>query len=155
MDESIKSVDVLQVHADFLNDDDYSPETRLWRRVVANALEDTLIISQDRKRSIAKAKAHNWILEDSQDFQHACYWANLDPDCVRDVYLRLVRQGCVRFSHRQLKWLEYQRLWERLAMSHGLRQKRKIRAKIKDLRCLILQSSTQFDTTLFVNPIKL
>ena len=64
MDESKKSVDVLQLHADFLNNNDYLPETRLWRRVVANALEDTLIVSQDRKRSVAKAKAHNWIIED-------------------------------------------------------------------------------------------
>ena len=155
MDENKKSVESYQLHADFINDNSYLPETRLWRRVIAHALEDTLIESHERKPSIAKAIAHNWILEQGKDFQHACYWADLDPDNVRDIYLRLIRQGLVRFSNRQLKWLEYQRLWQRLNMSHGSRQKRQIRAKIRDLRCLIMQSSTTYHTTLFIDPLKI
>jgi len=45
------------------------PEERLWRSVIINALEDTQIIHLDRKNSIAKLKAHNWIIGNEEDFQ--------------------------------------------------------------------------------------
>ena len=58
------------------------PEERLWRSVIINALEDTQIVHVDRKNSIAKLKAHNWIIGNEEDFQNICIWGELEPDII-------------------------------------------------------------------------
>ena len=52
----------------FVSSDDFFPEEKLWRAVVINALEDCSNLNSDRKSSLQKIDAHNWIAGMSRDF---------------------------------------------------------------------------------------
>ena len=45
-----------------------TPEQKLWRAVIINAFDETLIYQTDRKSSLIKMNAHNWILSDNYAF---------------------------------------------------------------------------------------
>ena len=80
---------------------------RLWRHVLLNALEDARLLQSDRKSSIYKMQAHEWIAQDTQDFQTICWWSGWDPEHVKDKYLRSVKNGDVTFTDRQVKLIKY------------------------------------------------
>ena len=66
-----------------LEDKEIPSEQRLWRGVLCNALEDTMQGLSDRKTSIFKMEAHEWIINSEEDFQKVCYWSGFDPDLVK------------------------------------------------------------------------
>lgn len=88
-----------------------SPETELWRAVIAQAISDATATVRPKhgKASIspdkAKAKqvisdamrerdhAREWLLGDSRDFREVCNLAGLDPEAVRERAQRLKRFG--------------------------------------------------------------
>ena len=154
MDDNLNLQNVIAMHVDAINTNSFTPETKLWRRVISHALEDTLIINSDRKKSLAKVKAHNWITSQQKDFCHACYHADLDPDMIHETYVKMIREGFIRFNARQIKWVKYQRLWEKVKQIEGNRAKRQLRAKIKILRLEILTTDTNYLSTIFITPIK-
>ena len=49
-------------------DRNLEPEQKLWRAVVVNAFDETLINQSDRKSSLIKITAHNWIIEARDNF---------------------------------------------------------------------------------------
>ena len=49
-------------------DKNLNPEQKLWREVVINAFDETLILQSDRKSSLIKISAHNWIIGGDKDF---------------------------------------------------------------------------------------
>jgi len=51
MDDNLNLQNVIAMHVDAINTNSFTPETKLWRRVISHALEDTLIINSDRKKS--------------------------------------------------------------------------------------------------------
>ena len=51
-----------------LSFDKLESEEKLWRSVVINAIEDCMIDHSDRKPSLIKIEAHNWILSRTKDF---------------------------------------------------------------------------------------
>ena len=65
-------------------------DQRLWRHVLLNALEDARLLQSDRKSSIYKMQAHEWIAQDTQDFQTICWWSGWDPEHVKERYLKAV-----------------------------------------------------------------
>ena len=154
MDDNITKENTLHLHVDAINTNAFTPETKLWRRVISHALEDTLIIHSDRKKSLAKIKAHNWITGQEDDFCHACYRADLDPDMIYETYVKMIKDGFIRFNARQVKWVQYQALWEKVKQANGLQAKRKLRAKIKTFRIEVLTTDTNYLSTIFITPIK-
>ena len=142
MDDNLNLQNVIAMHIDAINTNSFTPETKLWRRVISHALEDTLIINSDRKKSLAKVKAHNWITSQQKDFCHACYHADLDPDMIHETYIKMIKQGLIKFNARQIKKVE------------GIRAKRQLRAKIKTLRIEVLTTNTNYLSTIFITPIK-
>ena len=84
-----------------------SADQRLWRHVLLNAFEDARLEQSDRKSSIYKMEAHEWIAADSKDFQTICWWSGWDPEEVRGRYMKAVKSGDVTFNDRQVKWIKY------------------------------------------------
>lgn len=154
MDDNLKIQSAISMHVDAINTNAFTPETKLWRRVISHALEDTLIVNSDRKKSLAKVKAHNWITGQEKDFCHACYRADLDPDMIYQTYIKMIKQGLIKFTARQLKWIEYQLLWDKLNQAQGNGAKRQLRLKIKRFRNVVLNTDTNFSSTIFITPIK-
>ena len=127
------------------------PEERLWRSVIINALEDTQIVHIDRKNSIAKLKAHNWIIGNGEDFQNICIWGELEPDIINSHYRNLLKKKVVRFTDKQILWYQYDLFSKTLNQVSDERKKKVLRRKIKDMRELICQTPGSLLSTIFLS----
>ena len=127
------------------------PEERLWRSVIINALEDTQIVHVDRKNSIAKLKAHNWIIGNEEDFQNICIWGELEPDIINSHYRNLLKKKIVRFTDKQILWYRYDLFSKTLNQVSDERKKKVLRRKIRDMRELICQTPGQLVSTIFLS----
>tara|TARA_S200002703_G_scaffold28304_1_gene24072 strand:- start:67 stop:534 length:468 start_codon:yes stop_codon:yes gene_type:complete len=108
-----------------------NPEQKLWREVVINAFDETLIVQSDRKSSLIKISAHNWIIGGDKDFKQVCEWGTLDPEDMQDCYARALKKRQVSFSQRQVAWKEYDKLYKRM-ISEDNKIVRKIKRKEVD-----------------------
>ena len=117
-----------------LEQDDLSPEAKLWRSVILNAFEDTFLKHSDRKNSLKKLTAHNWIISMCDDFTHVCLCAELEPELVKEAYVKALREKNVRFTKRQLMWLEYDKLYTRMKNLPDKQKQKMTRKKVNALR---------------------
>jgi len=103
--------------------DNKNPEHRLWKAVLVNAIEDTFVMNNDRKSSIYKVEAYEWLLKDSDDFDKVCYWGGFEPDMVNWKYRIAVDRGDICFTERQIAWGKYYKQYKRLkeCKDHGSR----------------------------------
>ena len=83
-----------------------NPEHKLWRAVVINAFDDTMITLSDRKSSVQKIEAHNWIVQESRDFREVCEWALLDPEEMKEHYISALKRKVIAFTKKQVRWAE-------------------------------------------------
>ena len=97
----------IDIAQDIVKQTHQSADQRLWRHVLLNAFEDARLLQSDRKSSIYKMEAHEWIAADSKDFQTICWWSGWDPEEVRNRYMKAVKNGDVTFNDRQVKWIKY------------------------------------------------
>ena len=97
----------INISQDIVAQNHASATQRLWRHVLLNAFEDARLLQSDRKSSIYKMEAHEWIAQDSKDFQTICWWSGWDPEEVRNRYMKAVKNGDVTFNDRQVKWIKY------------------------------------------------
>ena len=120
----------------------HCPEQRLWRHVLLNAVEDTRITHSDRKSSIHKMAAHDWITKENQDFSWVCWQCGWDPEIVKEQYFRAVRKGVVTFTHRQIKWVEYYKLYLGLKKEPNTEKRRDLRKRVEKLRWDVVRTTT-------------
>ena len=152
------SAEVLQtlgfkMSRDVLIDDGVSCEKKLWRSVLTTAVEDTLITNSDRKNSLIKLEAHNWILDNGSKFQEVCTCAEIDAQSVVSSYKKAVASRVVRFTKRQLMWHTYNKMYKQINCLDNLKEKQRLRRKTKKLRDEILITPNYFVTTIFTSKI--
>lgn len=132
-----------------LEDKEIASEQKLWRGVLCNAIEDTMQGLSDRKTSIYKMEAHEWIISNDNDFQHVCYWSGFDPDLVKEKYLLAVKRGDIKFTEKQINWIKYYRHYETYKKEKD-KDKRKEYKKLADKWRMIVLSSTTALVSSFV-----
>ena len=93
------------------------PEQRLWRHVLVNAFSETKLPTSDRKSSIYKMEAHDWIIKDNKDFSTICWWSGWDPEDVRKQYFNAIKNGEVTFNRRQVMWADYYKKYLKLKIA--------------------------------------
>lgn len=140
-----------QLSVEAISNKSLLPEERLWRSVVVNALEDTQISHADRKNSITKLKAHNWIISNCDDFQEICIWAELQSDAINSHYRGLLKKRIVRFTDKQILWYQYDLFSKTLNDLTDDEQKKILRRKIKSMRKLICETPGQLISTIFLS----
>lgn len=86
-----------------------SPEKKLWKGVLINAIDDSFQKSNDRKTSIYKADAYKWMLEYSKDFKLVCYFGGFDPFSVKTDFQKAISRGDICFTECQIAWAKYYR----------------------------------------------
>ena len=140
-----------QLSPDALAFPELKPEERLWRSVVITALEDARITHSDRKHSIAKLKAHNWILNNTSNFFDICCWAGLDPEVIQANYRKSLKKGIVTFNKKQILWFQYDRVYQRLKENLDVEEKKHIRRQVKNMRVKIYQTSEEILNETFIS----
>ena len=129
-----------------------NPEEKLFLYVVINAIEDVLVHQSDRKSSLIKCEAHNWLVSYSSDFIRICEWALLDPDSIRDSYVHSMKNQKIRFTEKQINWQNYRNTFNKMkALTE--REKRRKKGTLKNLRIQAHCSSLKFVNTVFLSVI--
>ena len=127
-----------------------SSDQRLWRHVLLNAFEDARLEQSDRKSSIYKMEAHEWIAADSKDFQTICWWSGWDPEDVRGRYMKAVKNGDVTFTDRQVKWIKYYKKYLQLKKIPTKEERAPVRKALQKAREAVFMSTTALVTDLTV-----
>lgn len=140
------------IAADIVSENHSNNEQKLWRHVILNAFEDTRIPNTDRKSSLVKLDAHDWIAS-SKDFEQICWWAGWDPDEVKIRYFKALKKNEIKFTKKQIRWREYNRTWNILRNEKDKEKRKILRARIDNLRKSIFNCPNIFVTTI-VNEIK-
>jgi len=109
-------------------------EQKLFRAILTLALEDVLSNSQGRHESVVKAEAHDWFVNDSEDYKNVCYMAGLDSDWVRERYIKALENGQVKFTMKQHLQVKYTRLYEDLRAAKDTGHRKLIQKEIDKLR---------------------
>jgi len=136
-----------------LNHDDMIEENYMWRAVIINALEDSMISRSDRKSATLKTVAHNWIISKCDDFDKVCNWAMLDPDVVCYSYKNAVKNKNIRFTNKQILWSKYNTLFKSAQNELDFRKKRLIKKEMKGIRRKVNFMVNSFVSTIFLNVI--
>jgi len=127
-----------------------SSDQRLWRHVLLNAFEDARLEQSDRKSSIYKMEAHEWIAADSKDFQTICWWSGWDPEDVRGRYMKAVKKGDVTFNDRQVKWIKYYKKYMQLKKIPTKEERAPVRKALQKAREAVFMATTALVTDLAV-----
>ena len=128
-----------------------SADQRLWRHVLLNAVEDTRLEQSDRKSSIYKMEAHEWIAADSKDFQTVCWWSGWDPEEVRGRYMKAVKNGDVTFNDRQVKWVKYYKKYLELKNIPTKEERAPVRRALEKARTAVFNATTTLVSTFTVS----
>ena len=71
---------------------DYTPEKRLWRAVICQALYDALSDVKNKATPYrVKEKAQNWFVYNSGNFKRACEFAGFDSDYISKKVCELIK----------------------------------------------------------------
>ena len=134
-----------------IDQDDLCPEAKLWRCVILNAFEDAFVTHSDRKNSLKKLKAHNWIISMCDDFTNVCICAELEPEIVKEAYVKALKDKNIRFTKRQLMWLEDNRLYIYMKNLSDKDKQRMTRKRVNALREEVVLTSTEYVSTVFLS----
>jgi hypothetical protein len=136
-----------------LNTDHIVPEQKLWRGVLFNALEDSMLNASDRKSSIYKTQAHNWIVNKTDDFEKICYWGGYDPDNVKEKYSEAVLKGDIKFNCKQIAWAKYYKQYLIYKKSKDVDSRKYHRKRLEWLRHEVKNSTTALISMIIISVI--
>jgi hypothetical protein len=136
-----------------LNNDHIVPEQKLWRGVLFNALEDLMFNASDRKSSIYKTQAHNWIVDKKDDFEKICYWGGYDPDNVQEKYCDAIKNGDIKFNNKQIAWAKYYKQYLIYKKSKDVDSKKYHRKRLEWLRKEVKEATTALISMIVITAI--
>ena len=127
---------------------DVEPEEKLWRGVLVNAFEDAATNSQERKPSIYKCDAHEWIMSNTTDFYTVCYYAGFEPYVVKERYKIAIMKKLIQFSPRNFAWKKYANQFNKYRACKQPESKSYHRKHLEHLKKAVINATTAFISTL-------
>lgn len=112
------------------------PEERLFQAIILQAFEDALSIGEMKQDAYAKQDSFNWFSTISDDFDTVCWFANFDPEIIRNKFNELVRNKTIHYTKKQLKWLRYRFLYKQYREVETKQERRQILKEIKEIEGL-------------------
>lgn len=134
-----------------IKNEEILPEQKLWRGVLVNAIEDTLITQSDRKSSIIKLEAHDWIINTSEDFQKVCYWSGFTPEHINEKYIQAIKRGDITFNLKQVAWGKYYLQYKLYKKCQEYESKKYHRKRLESLRKAVIEATTAVFTSILIS----
>ena len=106
------------------------PEQKLFQAIILQALEDAISTSGVKKDTYWKEDSHKWFLENSKSFQEICWFADLDPEVIREKYVSLVDNGKVVFNELQKSWINYREFYKLYRNAKSKEERADIKKKV-------------------------
>ena len=112
------------------------PEERLFQAIILQAFEDALSEGDLKQDAYSKQDSYNWFTTKSDDFDTVCWFANFDPEIIRNKFNELVRNKTIKYTKKQLKWLRYRFLYKQYREVETKQERRQILKEIKEIEGL-------------------
>ncbi len=106
------------------------PEVRLFQAILLQAFEDSLSVSGFKRDTYAKEDSHKWFMSNCKDFQDVCWNADMDPQLIREEYLKLIKKGVVKFSKLQKSWINYREYYRLYRAAKTKEERAEIKKKV-------------------------
>lgn len=126
-------------------------EQKLWRGVLCNAIEDTMQGLSDRKTSIYKMEAHEWIISSDEDFQKVCYWSGFTPEHINEKYIQAIKRGDITFNFKQVAWGKYYLQYKLYKKCQEYESKKYHRKRLESLRKVVIEATTAVFTSILIS----
>jgi tRNA A37 N6-isopentenylltransferase MiaA len=85
------------------------------------------------------------------DFTNVCICAELEPEIVKEAYVKALKDKNVRFTKRQLMWLKYNKLYNRMKDLPDKQKQKMTRKRVNALREEVFSTSTEYVSTVFLS----
>jgi len=105
-------------------------EIRLFQAILLQAFEDSLSMSGFKRETYWKEDSYKWFLEDGKDFQYVCWNADMDPQVVRDEFVKLMKNGKVKFTELQKSWINYREFYKHYRNAKTKEEREEVKRKI-------------------------
>ena len=105
-------------------------EIRLFQAILLQAFEDSLSMSGFKRETYWKEDSYKWFLEDSKDFQYVCWNADMDPQVVRDEFIKLMRKGKIKFTELQRSWINYREFYKHYRNAKTKEEREEVKKRI-------------------------
>ena len=105
-------------------------EIRLFQAILLQAFEDSLSMSGFKRETYWKEDSYKWFLEDGKDFQFVCWNADMDPQVVRDEFLKLMKKGKIKFTELQRSWINYREFYKHYRNAKTKEERQEVKKKI-------------------------
>ena len=105
-------------------------EQRMFQAILVQAFEDALNQSAFKKETYWKEDSYKWFLEDGKDFQFVCWNADMDPQVVRDEFIKLMRKGKIKFTELQRSWINYREFYKHYRNAKTKEERAEVKKKI-------------------------
>lgn len=105
-------------------------EIRLFQAILLQAFEDSLSMSGFKRETYWKEDSYKWFLEDGKDFQFVCWNADMDPQVVRDEFIKLMKNGKIKFTELQRSWINYREFYKHYRNAKTKEERQEVKKKI-------------------------
>ena len=105
-------------------------EIRLFQAILLQAFEDSLSMSGFKRETYWKEDSYKWFLEDGKDFQYVCWNADMDPQVVRDEFIKLMKNGKIKFTELQRSWINYREFYKHYRNAKTKEERQEVKKKI-------------------------
>jgi hypothetical protein len=105
-------------------------EIRLFQAILLQAFEDSLSMSGFKRETYWKEDSYKWFLEDGKDFQFVCWNADMDPQVVRDEFVKLMKNGKIKFTELQKSWINYREFYKHYRNAKTKEEREEVKRKI-------------------------
>ena len=105
-------------------------EIRLFQAILLQAFEDSLSMSGFKRETYWKEDSYKWFLEDGKDFQYVCWNADMDPQVVRDEFVKLMKNGKIKFTELQKSWINYREFYKHYRNAKTKEEREEVKKKI-------------------------
>ena len=105
-------------------------EIRLFQAILLQAFEDSMSNSGFKKDTYWKEDSHKWFVGNCSDFQEVCWHADMDPQMIREEYMKLVKNGVVKFSKLQRSWINYREYYKPYRNAKTKEERAEVKKKI-------------------------
>ena len=105
-------------------------EIRLFQAILLQAFEDSLSMSGFKRETYWKEDSYKWFLEDGKDFQYVCWNADMDPQVVRDEFVKLMKNGKIKFTELQKSWINYREFYKHYRDAKTKEEREEVKRKI-------------------------
>ena len=109
------------------------PEQRLFQAIIVQAFEDCIIKTINKREAYNKEDSYIWFKDANEDFETVCWFADMDPEFVKDRFLKLRADKVIYFTKDELIWLDYRNKYKRYRAASSKEARRIIKIQIDRL----------------------